>query len=249
MGLEIATLGAISPGTPTLVFLHEGLGSVGLWRDFPAQCAAATGLPALIYSRKGYGHSEPIVPPRPLDYMQREAREVLPELLMSRGVQQPIFFGHSDGASIALAYAAARRGPATVALALEAPHAFVEARATAQIAEAIETYEHGGLKAQLAKHHGENVASAFYGWARAWSDPGFPAAFELRPMLPNVEAPVLLIQEQGDPYGTDAQLDAIAAGVGGPVTQLRLPGASHSPHREHPAEVIAALVKLVASVR
>jgi pimeloyl-ACP methyl ester carboxylesterase len=248
-GLEIATLGVIAPGTPTLVFLHEGLGSVGLWRDFPAQAAAATGLPALIYSRKGYGHSEPIVPPRPLDYMQREAREVLPELLASHGIERPLFFGHSDGASIALAYAADRRGPTTLALALEAPHVFVEPRATVQIAEAIETYEHQGLKAQLARHHGENVEGAFYGWARAWSDPGFPAAFELRPLLPNVEAPVLLIQEQGDPYGTAEQLDAIAAGVRGPVTQLRLPGATHSPHREHTSEVIAALAKLVASVR
>jgi pimeloyl-ACP methyl ester carboxylesterase len=246
--LEIATLGSPTPGRPTLVFLHEGLGSVGLWYDFPARCVAATGLPALVYSRQGYGKSAPVALPRPLDYMQREARDVLPDLLVSHGVEKPIFFGHSDGATIALAYAADRRGPPPLALALEAPHVFVELRATESIAAAVTAFEKGELRERLTRHHGANVDGAFRGWAGAWLDPGFPAALDLRPLLPRVEVPLLLIQESGDPYGTLAQLDAIEEGVAGPVTRCWLPGESHSPHREHPQEVIAALVKLIGSV-
>ncbi len=177
--LEIATLGAPAPGRPTLIFLHEGLGSLGLWYDFPARCVEATGLPALIYSRQGYGRSAPVALPRRLDYMQREARDVVPQLLRSHRVERPIFFGHSDGASIALAYAAGDRGPHALALALEAPHVFVEPRATASIAEAVTAFEQGGLRERLTRHHGNNVEGAFYGWARAWLDPGFPAALDL----------------------------------------------------------------------
>ncbi len=250
-GLEVERLGAITPGHPTLVFLHEGLGSVGLWRNFPRRCAEATGLPALVYSRRGYGRSAPIELPRPLDYMQREAREVLPALLRHHAIEQPILFGHSDGASIALVYAAEvaeSGGPPARALALEAPHVFVEPMTTAQIAQAVAAYAQGPLRAQLARHHGANVDGAFHGWARAWLDAGFPAALELRPLLPRITAPVLLVQERGDPYGTLAQLDAVASGVRGPVTRCVLPGQSHSPHREHPEAVLAALVALVAAL-
>jgi pimeloyl-ACP methyl ester carboxylesterase len=246
--LEIARLGAPAPGRPTLVFLHEGLGSVGLWYDFPERCVAATGLPALVYSRQGYGRSDPVALPRPLDYMQREAREVLPGLLQSEQVDQPILFGHSDGASIALAYAAGDRGPPPLALALEAPHVVVEPRTTESIAAAVAAFEHGDLRVKLARHHGANVEGAFRGWANAWLDPGFPEALDLRPLLPRVTVPLLLIQERGDPYGTVEQLDAIERGVAGPVTRCWLPGESHSPHREHPAQVIAALAALVQRV-
>jgi pimeloyl-ACP methyl ester carboxylesterase len=162
--------------------------------------------------------------------MQREARDVLPDLLVSHGVEKPIFFGHSDGATIALAYAADRRGPPPLALALEAPHVFVELRATESIAAAVTAFEKGELRERLTRHHGANVDGAFRGWAGAWLDPGFPAALDLRPLLPRVE------------------LDAIEEGVAGPVTRCWLPGESHSPHREHPQEVIAALVKLIGSV-
>lgn len=246
--LEIAITGAITPEEPTLVFLHEGLGSVSLWREFPAQCAAACGLAALTYSRQGYGRSAPIPLPRPLDYMQREARDILPSLLREVGIERPVLFGHSDGASIALAYAAGELGPPPVALALEAPHVFVETISTSSIAQSVEAFEHGDLRTRLQRHHGENVEGAFYGWARAWLDPAFPTAFDLRGLLPHVTAPSLLIQEQGDPYGTKAQLDAIEADVRGPVTRLWLPGASHSPHREHPTEVIAGLRALTKSL-
>ncbi len=246
--LEIAVVGEIEAGRPTLVFLHEGLGSVSVWRDFPARCSAATGLPAFVYSRQGYGRSAAVSLPRPLDYMQREAREVLPDLLRRQGIERPLFFGHSDGASIALAYAAAALGPAPVALALEAPHVFVEPESTASIAQAVAAFERGDLRARLQRHHGDQVDGAFYGWARAWLDPAFSVAFDLRALLPQVRARLLLIQEQGDPYGTKRQLDEIESRVPATVERLWLPGRDHSPHREHPAEVVAGLVDLVRRI-
>src|SRR5262249_54246724 len=148
VNLEVARFGRLEPNTPTLVFLHDGIGSVQLWRDFPAKVAAATGLPALVYSRRGYGDSHAYPRPRPVDYMRREARDVLPKLLAAMGIGQPILIGHSDGASIVLIYAGSGSGPAG-RLVLLAPHVFVEDLTVAGIATARDDYRTGDVRRRL----------------------------------------------------------------------------------------------------
>lgn len=232
---------------PTLVFLHEGLGSVSTWREFPGELAAACGCPALIYSRAGYGGSDPVMLPRPLDYMQHEGRVVLPALLAALAIDDVISFGHSDGASIALVHAAEstrHRGHARVrALVLEAPHVFCEQRSVEAIERARESYVHGQLRERLARHH-EHVDVAFFGWNGAWLDPGF-RSWTIESLLPDVHAPRLVVQSDDDPYGTLAQVDAIAAGVGGVVERLILADCGHAPHRDHAERVLAATVDFV----
>jgi pimeloyl-ACP methyl ester carboxylesterase len=240
---------------PTLVFVHEGLGSVSTWREFPQRVAEACDCPALIYSRAGYGRSEPVSLPRPLDYMQHEGQVVLPALLAALGIDDTILIGHSDGASIALVYAAesaraaARPGHAHVAaLVLEAPHVFCEPRSVEAIERAREDYVHGPrLRERLARHH-DQVDVAFFGWSGAWLDPGF-RAWNIEAFLPDVVAPCLVIQSDDDPYGTIAQVDAIAAGSGGPVERLVLSDCGHAPHRDQAERTLAAIVEFVGAHR
>ncbi len=232
--LEIAWHGA---GDPTLVFLHEGLGSVSLWRDFPAQVAAATGRRAFVYSRRGYGQSEPITPPRPLTYMHDEAA-LLPAILDAAGIGPAILVGHSDGASIALIHAATG-APRIRGLVLLAPHVFVEDLSVASIGAARVAYLEGDLRARLARHHAD-VDGAFWGWNRAWLDPGF-RAWNLEAFLPAIRVPTLVIQGKDDAYGTLAQVAAIARGLGGPITTAILDACGHAPHRDQPAATLAAI--------
>ena len=172
--LEAAAFGP-PPGTaPTLVLLHEGLGSVALWRDFPERLAGATGFGVFVYSRAGYGRSDPVDLPRPLDYMTREARFSLPAVLGAIGFRQGVLVGHSDGASIAAIYAGEHADERVKGLVLMAPHVFTEEPGLASIAEAKRAYETGDLRARLAKYHA-HVDSAFLGWNGAWLDPGFKA--------------------------------------------------------------------------
>ncbi len=250
-------------GAPTLVFLHEGLGCAQLWRDFPARLSAALSLPALIYSRLGYGASDPTPLPRPLTYMEDEARVLLPRLLEVAGIERAILIGHSDGASIALVHAALDAGAApqaegvrseapgrrrVLALALEAPHVFVEDVALASIARARDAFEHGALRARLSRWHGANVEVAFRGWNDAWLDPGFPAAFQLGRWLPAVRVPTLILQGEDDDYGTLAQVDEIERGVSGPFERVILPACGHAPHKDRPEETLAAMARFVARV-
>lgn len=223
------------PTGPTLVFLHEGLGSAGLWRDFPRKAAEATGLGAFVYSRAGYGASDAAAMPRPVRYMHDEA-ELLPEILAAAGIGDPLLVGHSDGASIALIYAGSG-GPAR-GLVLEAPHVFSEEMGLASIAKAREAYERGELRGRLAKYH-RNVDAAFWGWNRPWLDPEF-RKWNLEEFLPRVQAPILVVQGEDDEYGTRKQVDAIQRGAGA-VQVLMLPHCGHSPHRDQPEATLRAI--------
>src|SRR5262245_156935 len=163
--LEMAWHGPPPEAAPTLVFLHEGLGCVGLWRDFPARLAAATGCGALVYSRLGYGGSDPAPLPWPVSFMHHEALETLPAVLEACGIREALLVGHSDGASIALIHAAARTSDRVRGLVLEAPHVFVEPRTVRSIAAAAEAYRSGALRARLERYHGSNTDGAFLGWS------------------------------------------------------------------------------------
>lgn len=244
--LEYRHVPAAAPGRPALVFLHEGLGSVSLWRDFPDALAAATRCAAFVYSRAGYGRSTPVRLPRPLTYMQDEGRQALPRLLDAAGLEEVILIGHSDGASIALVHAgAADPGGRVRGLVLEAPHVFCEALSVASIREAREAYEAGDLRARLARHHGDNVDVAFRGWNGAWLDPDF-TRWNIEELLPGVRVPVLVVQGHADEYGTAAQVRAIQAGCGGPVEVLMLDACGHAPHRDQPERTLAAMAGFVS---
>ncbi len=242
--LEYESIAAARPGAPTLVLLHEGLGSIALWRDFPARLAAATGAAVLVYSRQGYGNSDPLMRPRPVDYMHREALEVLPKLLAALAIVDPVLIGHSDGASIALINAGAGHG--VRGLILEAPHVFVEDVTVASIAAAKESYRASDLGRRLARYHADPDA-AFWGWNDIWLDPAF-RSWNIEEYLPRITCPTLLIQGAEDEYGTPAQLEAIAAAIGGPVETLLLPTCKHSPHRDQAEAVLAAMARFIAKL-
>ena len=246
--LEYEWHGPGPEAAPTLVFLHEGLGSVGMWRDFPARLAEAAACGALVYSRGGHGHSDPVPLPRPLRFMHDEALLVLPEVLDAAEVRDAILVGHSDGGSIALIHAGSGKGARVRALLLGAPHVFCEEISVRSIEAAAEKYREGDLRRALERHHGANVDVAFWGWNDAWLDPGF-RAWNIEEYLPGIRVPVLVIQGEDDEYGTLKQLDAIEAGCSGPVTRLVLPGCGHSPHREYPDRTLEAMVAFLRQAR
>ncbi len=229
----------IGPKSETaIVMLHEGLGSVSAWRDFPSLVSQATGLGVFVYSRLGYGRSDPVPLPRPLRYMHDEAA-MLPEILGD--VRRPILLGHSDGASIAII--AAGSGLDVRGLVLLAPHVFCEERSLDGIEKARDAYEHGDLRARLAKYHAD-VDGAFWGWNRAWLDPGF-RAWNVEAYLPKITAPTLIVQGSADQYGTLAQVEAIERQLGGPHETCIVEGAGHSPFRDQPALVHARIADFV----
>jgi pimeloyl-ACP methyl ester carboxylesterase len=229
---------------PTLVFLHEGLGSVALWKDFPARVAEATGCPVLVYSRAGYGRSSPAVLPRVPNYMHVEALTVLPALLDRLGIADPVLVGHSDGASIALLHAGSGSRPVRALVAL-APHVFVEDMSIASIDEVRRQYETTDLREKLARRHADPDA-AFRGWNDVWLAPAF-RSWNIEACLPGVRCPLLLIQGSDDEYGSAAQLDAIERQVGGKVARIELADCRHSPHRDQPEATLAAIADFVAT--
>ncbi len=238
--LEVLDLaGALD--APPLVLLHEGLGSVGLWREFPGQLHAATDRRVVAFSR--YGHGASGAPPRPRTAMFHfeEALEVLPALLAELELADPVLVGHSDGASIALIHAAAHRVPALV---LMAPHVFVEELTVTSIQATRREYLEGDLRERLARRHADPDA-AFWGWCDVWLDPGF-RDWTLDEQAARVTAPTLLVQGAEDPYGTLAQLARIEAHIAGPVSRLVLSG-GHSPHREHGERLAEAVAGFVAT--
>lgn len=237
--LEIETI-AGDDDAPTLIFLHEGLGSVALWRDFPYKLAAATGAPALVYSRYGYGKSEPLRGDRMVDYMHVEALTVLPELRHKLGLDDVVLVGHSDGASIALIHAGAGKWPVR-GLIVEAPHVFVEDISIAAITAAKRAFETDDLSSRLARYHVDN-AGAFWGWNKIWLDPDF-RAWNITQYLRGVRCPVLAIQGADDEYGTLAQIDAVASGVSGPAKKIILPDCGHAPHRDQASATLAAMTR------
>ncbi len=232
-------------GTPWLVFLHEGLGSVSLWRDFPDKLARALRMPALIYSRQGYGQSSPLKGPREPGFMHHEALDVLPKLLEMHGIGASILIGHSDGASIGLIHAA--HNPASVgATVLMAPHVMVEPISVESIARVTQSYEATGLRDRLARHHA-HVDDAFLGWSRIWLDPAF-RDWSLAPECRLLTVPSLVIQGHDDEYGTLAQLDAITDTAQGPVERLVLDNCGHAPHRDREGDVISAIMSFAGRV-
>ena len=241
--LEYRLIGGAS-GRTTLVFLHEGLGSMDLWRRFPADVVAATGRSGLVYSREGHGWSDPVRAPRSPDFMAHEALTVLPQVLDRLEIPDPILIGHSDGASIALIYTGA--GHQATGLVLLAPHVFVERESIAGIEDALGRFETTDLPERMSRYH-RDPHSTFHAWNDVWLDPGF-RNWNIEGSLPGIGCPTLLIQGRDDEYGTLAQLDAIESGVTGPVKRLVLDDCGHSPHLAQPAQVLEATARFVDQI-
>jgi pimeloyl-ACP methyl ester carboxylesterase len=239
--LEYRSIGPRSNAAPTLVLLHEGLGCVALWNDFPERLAAATGLGVFLYSRAGYGASSTIALPRPLSYMHHEAREVLPRVLQAIGFQRGLLIGHSDGASIATIYAGSTEDHRISGLVLIAPHFFVEDMGLAAIAQAKVAFESGDLRQRLARWH-QNVDAAFKGWNGAWLDPGF-RAWDITDALAYIRVPVAIIQGVDDQYGTQRQIAVAEEECYCPVEVTLLEGVQHAPQRESPDRVVQVIAE------
>jgi pimeloyl-ACP methyl ester carboxylesterase len=249
--LETAWWGPRPTETPTLVLLHEGLGSVTLWRDVPARLAAATGWGVFAYSRFGYGNSDTTELPRPLTYMQHEAQTVLPQVLHAAGIMRTVLIGHSDGGSIAAIYAgsvkAASAGdPALLGLVTLAAHFVIEDVNIDSIRQIKSEYENGTLRQRLAQYH-RDVDNAFRGWNDAWLDPRF-REFDITGFLPGIRVPILALQGELDPYGTDIQLRVFEANVRAPIVTRLVPGAKHSPHLQAADDTMAAITGFVTNL-
>lgn len=258
IGLETLRIPAAAGANgPTLVFLHEGLGSVRMWRDWPERLCAQLGCAGLVYSRQGYGQSDPVPDVRGPsgqtdgqrhgrllpDYMHREAFEVLPALLQALGIEQPVLLGHSDGGTIALLHASRFKVRGCIVM---APHVMVEPMSLQAIAQARQAFEQGALRERLAAYHAD-VDCAFWQWNEVWLSPAF-ASFDIRADLPGIEAPLLAIQGVDDPYGSLAQIEDIAQAV--PHTRLvKLPACGHSPHRDQSETVVKAVADFLAGHR
>ncbi|HEY7760258.1 MAG TPA: alpha/beta hydrolase [Burkholderiales bacterium] len=232
------------PAAPSIVFLHEGLGSVSMWRDFPRRVAGATGCEAVVYSRQGYGRSDPATAPLPVRYMHDEALIVLPALLKRLRIERPILLGHSDGASIALIHAGSA-SPAPSGVIAMAPHVMVEDRSVASIAQARVAYETTDLRQRLSRHHADPDA-AFWSWNRIWLDPAF-REWNIESCLPRIPCPILAIQGENDEYGTMEQIERIARQARD-VDVVKLADCGHSPHRDQPDAVLAAIEAFVRRV-
>jgi len=243
--LEYEWIDASDTGKPTLVFLHEGLGSIRQWRDFPLRLARATGCAALVYSRYGYGHSDVLEEPRRgVRFMHEEALEALPAVLAELGIRAPVLVGHSDGASIAIIYAGA--GHPVRALALMAPHVFVEEICIRSIEQAKREFETTDLPHKLGRYH-RDARRTFFLWNDVWLDPEF-LDWNIEEALPGIACPVMAIQGREDPYGTMAQLQSIALKVKGPCELVELERCGHSPFRDQPDKTLAALARFVGGL-
>ncbi len=241
--LEYRMIGPRPDSAPTLVLLHEGLGSAALWGDFPDRLSAATGCGVFVYSRAGYGASSPVKLPRPLSYMHDEARETLPRLLDAIGFQRGLLVGHSDGASIAAIYAGSHQDHRVGALVLIAPHFFVEDVTTASISEMRETYETGDLRPRLARWHAD-VDATVRGWSDVWL--GDFGQWDITDYLAYIRVPVLIVQGEDDQYGTVKQIEAAQHECYCPVEVALLPGAKHSPQRDAPEATLNAIAEFIA---
>jgi len=238
--LEYA-LAPAPPGAPTLVFLHEGLGSLSTWRDFPARLAARAGCGALVFSRFGHGQSDPETVPRGPDFFWREARETLPALLTALGLADVVLVGHSDGGTIALCHLAAGF-PARGAV-VAAPHTFDEDVTTRAIEAQAAAWADGALRRRLARHHRDPDAT-FAAWSGHWLDSAFHG-WTVVPQLGAIEVPILAIQGTADIYGSLRQIDEISAHASGPVELVKFPGAGHDPFRDRRDEMLALCAAFV----
>jgi pimeloyl-ACP methyl ester carboxylesterase len=247
--LQVSTLyhaGTKDAGEPTLVFLHEGLGCIDTWRNFPRQLCEATGLGALIYDRYGFGGSDPLLEPRSAGYLEQEAHQSLPELLEACGITTPLLIGHSDGGTIALLYAARfperPRGVIT-----EAAHVFVEEVTLSGIRQAEAAYQAGGLRDKLMRHHGQRTDAMFHGWSDIWLAPEF-RDWSVESELARIRCPVLAIQGEDDEYGSAAQVQAIASRVSGPAAVALIPGCGHIPHHQARERVLREMTEFIGTI-
>ena len=242
--LEARAWGGSPAVKPAIVLLHEGLGSLGLWRSFPEKLAERTGHCVFAYSRAGYGQSDPAGQPWPLDFMSREAVEILPEVLDAIGFKRGILLGHSDGASIAAIYAGSVKDFRMRGLCLISPHFFTEPMGLAAIAETKALFENGGLRSGLAKHHAD-VDGVFRGWSGVWLDPAFKS-WTIVDAIAYIRVPVLAIQGLDDQYGTLAQIEALVNGSYAPVDVELFENCKHSPHIEQPERTLAVVSDFLA---
>jgi pimeloyl-ACP methyl ester carboxylesterase len=241
--LEYRWIGPRPDVAPTIVFLHEGLGCLATWGDFPDRLASATGCGSLVYSRMGYGASDPVPGLRSVRFMHDEALHVLPAVIERFRLQEVVLLGHSDGASIAIIYGGARLGPIR-ALVLEAPHVFVEPICIDSITRIARAYETTRLPERLARYHGPNTDSMFKTWIDVWLRPGF-RQWNIEEYLPAIRSPVLVVQGEDDEYGTVRQVDAVVTQVSGPAESLVLASCGHSPHTDRPDEVLEAASRFI----
>jgi pimeloyl-ACP methyl ester carboxylesterase len=242
--LETLWIEPLAAARPTIVMLHEGLGSIALWKDFPQKLASRTGCGVLAYSRYGHGGSDKLMEKRPVKFMHHEGEVVLPDLLDKLGIARPILLGHSDGGSISLIFAG-KYPERLQALILEAPHVFVEDLSVASITLAKDQYQTTNMHSKLARYH-QHVDKTFWGWNDIWLDPEF-RSWNIEEYLPTIRCPVLCIQGEEDEYGTIAQVQAIKAHV--PATEiLMLPNCKHSPHRDQPGATLERMAEFVAAV-
>lgn len=244
-GLEVQRI-APAPGGPAepIIFLHEGLGSVAMWRDWPARVCEATGRAGVVYSRRGYGASDPVPDVRGAgrlapDYMHREALEVLPALLEALDISRPVLMGHSDGGTIALLHASHFPVKACIVM---APHVIVEDVSVRSIAQARDAFERADLRERLARYHAD-VDGAFWQWNDIWLSPAF-RGFDIRAECRRITAPVLAIQGEDDPYGTMRQIDEIVPQ--GLFATEKLAHCGHSPHRDQPQATLQAILSFLA---
>ncbi len=244
--LEYRMIGPAPDEAPTIVMLHEGLGSVGQWGDFPDRLQAAMGACVFVYSRAGYGASTPVELPRPLDYMHIEALEILPKLLDEIGFRRGLLLGHSDGASIAAIYAGGVQDHRIRGVAMIAPHFVVEDISVTSIAEIKQAYETTNLRSKLMRWH-RDVDNAFYGWNAAWLDPRF-RAWDISEYLAYIRVPVAILQGADDEYGTIRQIEIAQEECYCPVDVTIIPGAGHSPHREAPEATLDAISEFAGRI-
>ena len=243
--LEMLWHGPPPKQAPTLVFLHEGLGCVAMWRDFPARLAEATGCGAMIYSRLGYGCSDPCDLPRPVRFMHEEGLTVLPQVLNITGVEQCILIGHSDGGSIAIIYAGGTTAAPLLGLVTEAAHVFCEEISVRSIEKARKAFLNTDLRSKLAKYHGTNVDCAFWGWNGVWLHPEF-IHWNIERYLADIRVPMLAIQGENDHYGTPAQIASIGRKAGAEVALLS--DCAHSPHHDQPEPTFEKMKAFVLSI-
>jgi pimeloyl-ACP methyl ester carboxylesterase len=244
--LEYRMIGPSPEQAPTIIMLHEGLGSTALWGDFPDKLQAATGAGVFVYSRAGYGASTPAKLPRPLDYMQVEALDVLPKLLDAIGFRRGLLVGHSDGASIAAIYAGSHQDHRVQGIALIAPHFIVEDISVTSIAGIKTAYETTNLKEKLSRWH-KDVDNAFYGWNGAWLDPKF-RNWDISEYLAYIRVPIAILQGVDDQYGTLRQVEIAQEECYCPVDVTVIPGAGHQPHREAPGATLDAISEFANAV-
>ena len=242
--LEAVCYGPSPQAAPTIIMLHEGLGCVALWREFPQKLAASTGFGVFVYSRAGYGQSDPVQLPRPIDYMHREALGVLPKVLEAIDFQSGILLGHSDGASIAAIYAGSVEDFRVRGLVLIAPHFFTEGVGFESIAQARDAYKESDLREKMARYH-KDPDNAFLGWNEAWLNPAFKD-WNIADCIDYWRIPVLAIQGEGDQYGTLAQIREIEDRIYSPVDVAIIPDCKHSPHTDQPGELLEIVSEFCA---